>query len=132
MYITNHLIIVRVNNLSSDAGNLFTAGDTGSTSISQFRQNKIDTDIATLQKWKEQLHISLVSRLTQYCKHEIISHVIQHDVSHDPQQGGLLDLPSVILDHVISYLTDPHDLLNFGLTHPLVIYVLNINFPVFL
>ena len=47
-------------------------------------------------------------------------HVIQHNVSHDPQQGGLLDLPSVILNHMISYLTDPSDLLNFGLTHPLV------------
>ena len=58
----------------------------------------------------------------------IIYHVIQHDISHDPQQGGLLDLPSVVLDHVISYLTDPHDLLNFGLTHPLVVYdaVLNL------
>lgn len=50
----------------------------------------------------------------------IICHVIQHDVSHDPEQEGLLDLPSVILHHVISYLTDPHDLLNFGLAHPLV------------
>ena len=48
----------------------------------------------------------------------ITHHVIQHDVSHDPQQGGLLDLPSVTLHHVISYLTDPHDLLNLGLTHP--------------
>jgi len=46
--------------------------------------------------------------------------VIQHDISHDPQQGGLLDLPSVVLGHVISYLTDPRDLLNFGQTHPLV------------
>ena len=60
----------------------------------------------------------------------IVNHVIQHDISHDPWEGGLLDLPSVILDHVISYLTDPHDLLNFGLTHPLVVYdALNINVP---
>ena len=51
-------------------------------------------------------------------------HVIQHDESHDSQQGGLLELPSVTLHHVISYLTDPHDLLNFGLAHPLVLFVL--------
>ena len=52
----------------------------------------------------------------------IVCHVIQHDESHDSQQGGLLELPSVTLHHVISYLTDPQDLLNFGLTHPLVLF----------
>ena len=51
----------------------------------------------------------------------ITHHVIQHDISDDSRQGGLLDLPSVVLHHLISYLIDPQDLLNFGLTHPLVI-----------
>lgn len=75
-------------------------GDIGTRFVSQSQWNKTDTNIAMLQKWKQQLHDSL------------------HEVSHDP---GFLELPSVILRHVISYLTDPHDLLNFGLAHPLVL-----------
>ncbi|XP_065889772.1 F-box only protein 32-like [Dysidea avara] len=63
--------------------------------------NKIDVHIKTLHKWKEQLHTSL------------------HDVSHDSRHE-LLDLPSVVLHHVISYLTDPIDVLNLGLAHSML------------
>lgn len=75
----------------------------GTTFVCQSQRNKIHRDIVTLQKWKEQLFNSLVC-----------------DEPYDLQQGDLLELPSVVLHHVISYLTDPRDLLNFGLTHPLL------------
>ena len=32
-------------------------GDMRATFVSRSRQNKIDTDIVKLQKWKEQLHV---------------------------------------------------------------------------
>ena len=94
-------------------------GDTGTTFVSRSQRNKIHRDIVTLQKWKEQLFNSLVVSNTQYIA-VIDCHVIQCDEPYNLQQGDLLELPSVVLHHVISYLTDPCDLLNFGLTHPLV------------
>ena len=93
-------------------------GDTGTTFVSRSQRNKIHRDIVTLQKWKEQLFNSLVVSNTQYIA-VIDCHVIQCDEPYDLQQD-LLELPSVVLHHVISYLTDPRDLLNLGLTHPLV------------